>query len=93
MPLTFDLSPLRLVKDPLGLSRSQANKQIKRGQWVKGPWLPFCSYIAPSQRQGCHGLCGSWAPGSVFNISGLTALPHLSVQKLILLTTSRFFSA
>lgn len=54
-PLTF---PHRGIDHRApGPAHSQANKQIKRGQWVKGPRLLFCSYTAPSQRQGCRGRC------------------------------------
>ena len=57
-PLTF---PQRGIDHrPPGPAHSQANKQIKRGQWVKGPCLLFCSYTAPSQRQGCHGRCRAY---------------------------------
>lgn len=58
-PLTF---PQRGIgQRPPGPVRSLANKQIKRGQWVKGLCLPPCSYIAPSQRPGCCAPCR--APG------------------------------
>lgn len=62
-PLTF---PQRGIDHrPPDPAHSQSNKQIKRGQWVKGPRLLFCSYTAPSQRQGCR---ASEQPGSVFKM-------------------------
>ena len=65
----------------------QANKQIKRGWWIKGPCPPFCGYNVPRQRQGC--LCSSTPAdmGPVFKSCGPSPLIHLCEHRLILLLT------
>lgn len=90
-PLTFPQSGIG--QRPPGPVHSQANKQIKRGQWVKGPICLSAVRFLPARGEDAMGAAELLSSRVLcLKYIGSLALHCLSVHRLlILLTTSAVF--